>query len=68
MRPRRLLAVGALVAGWALGAGLLRRSARGRERVELYFDDGSLVSLRQGAPEAELLLLYARELLAAARA
>jgi hypothetical protein len=69
MRLRRLLAVAAWLAGSALGAVLLRRRmARGRDRVELYFEDGSLVSLAEGSPEAELLLLHARELLAGARA
>jgi hypothetical protein len=69
MRLRRLLAFAAWLAGSALGAVLLRRRmARGRERVELYFEDGSLVSLTEGSPDAELLLFHARELLAGARA
>jgi hypothetical protein len=69
MRPRRLLALAAALLGSTLGAVLLRRRARrGRARVDLYFDDGSLVSLTSGAPEAERLLLHARELLAASRA
>jgi hypothetical protein len=66
MRARRALALGAAV-GSAAGAVLLRRRARSRDRLELYFDDGSLVTLAQGTPEAEPLLLHARELLAAAR-
>jgi hypothetical protein len=67
MRGRRALAVGAAL-GSAAGAVLLRRRARSRDRVELYFEDGSLVTLAQGAPEAERLLFHARELLSAARA
>jgi len=68
MRPRRLLAVAGAALGSAVGAVLLRRrAARGRDRVDLYFADGSLVPLTQGTPEAERLLLHARELLAAAR-
>jgi hypothetical protein len=66
MRARRALALGAAV-GSAAGAVLLRRRARSRDRLELYFDDGSLVTLAHGTPEAEPLLLHARELLAAAR-
>ena len=67
MRARRALAVGAAL-GSAIGAVVLRRRAgRSRDRVELYFEDGSLVTLAQGAAEAEPLLLHARELLAAAR-
>jgi hypothetical protein len=66
MRARRALAVGAAL-GSAAGAVLLRRRARSRDRVELYFEDGSLVTLAEGTPEAEPLLLHARELLAATR-
>jgi hypothetical protein len=66
MRGRKALAVGAAI-GSAAAAIVLRRRARGRERVELYFDDGSLVTVVQGEPEAERLLTQARALLAAAR-
>ena len=38
-----------------------------RERVDLYAEDGSMVSLAEGSPEAERLLPLARELLAARR-
>jgi hypothetical protein len=68
MRTRRALAVAGAAIGSAAGAVLLRRrAARSRDRLELYFEDGSLVTLAQGAPEAEPLLLHARELLAATR-
>ena len=66
MRAGKALAVGAVV-GSAAGAVFLRRRAQSRDRVELYFDDGSLVTVGQGEPEAERLLAPARELLAAAR-
>ena len=67
MRARKALAVGAAL-GSAAGAVLLRRrAARSRDRLELYFEDGSLVTLVQGTPEAEALLLHARELLSATR-
>ena len=68
MRTRKALAVAGAAVGSVIGAVVLRRrSARSRDRVELYFDDGSLVTLAQGSPEAVPLLLHARELLAAAR-
>jgi hypothetical protein len=68
MRARSLLTVLGAALGSAAGAVLLRRrTARRRERIELYFDDGSLVALTQGTNEAEPLLVHARELLAAAR-
>ena len=65
---RKLLAVLALVAAWIAGAALLRRtSGPRRERVDLYFDDGSMQSLSDGVPDAARLLPLAREALAAAR-
>ena len=66
MRAARTLALGAVL-GSAAGAVFLRRRGRSRDRVELYFDDGTLVTVGKGQPEAERLLLPARELLAAAR-
>ena len=54
--------------GSAIAAVLFRRrAARSKERVELYFADGTIVSLAEGAPGAERLLQHARELLGAAR-
>jgi hypothetical protein len=58
--------VGAAV-GSAAGAILLRRRSRSRDRVELYFEDGTLVTVAKGDPEGERLLTPARELLGAAR-
>jgi hypothetical protein len=68
MRSRSFLTGFLLAAGSAAGTVLYRRrAARRRERVELYFGDGSMVSLTEGSPEADRLLVHARELLAAAR-
>ena len=39
---------------------LARRRDAGRERVHLYYDDGSMVTLERGAPESERLLAIAR--------
>jgi hypothetical protein len=66
---RRLLALGGL-AGFALAlASFIRRgSARRRERVDVYYDDGSMVSLPDGSPESERLLALGRDALRAARA
>lgn len=61
---RKLLALAALVAGWAVGIALLRRTAGARrERVDLYYEDGSLVSLND--VEGAALLEIAREALRA---
>ncbi|MGZ4256833.1 MAG: hypothetical protein ACXVRE_03620 [Gaiellaceae bacterium] len=68
MRGRSFVTGLVVAAGSAAGAiALGRRAARRRERVELYFGDGTLVTLAAGSPEAERLLARARELLAAAR-
>jgi len=65
---RRLLGLGVLV-GFALAvASFVRRGAsRRRERVDLYYDDGSMVSLVDGSPESERLLALGRDALRAAR-
>jgi hypothetical protein len=66
MKAARVIGLGVAL-GSAGGAIFLRRRARSRDRVELYFDDGTLVSFGKGEPEAERLLSPARELLGAAR-
>ncbi len=68
MRGRSFLTGFLLTAGSAAGAVLYRRRAgRRRERAELYFGDGTMVSLADGSPGADRLLTHARELLASAR-
>lgn len=63
---RRLLALG--VAGAAAGIALWRkRGGAPAERVDLHFEDGSMVSLPAGSKDAERLLRLARDVLAAAR-
>jgi hypothetical protein len=65
---RKLIALLALLAGWAAGMALLRRASGGRrERVDLYFEDGSMQSLSDGSSEAARLLPLAHEALRAAR-
>ena len=65
---RRLLTL-AGVAGAVLAAlAFFRRGASRRERVDLYFDDGSMLSLSVGSPDAQRLLPLAREILETARA
>ena len=55
---RKLLALLVLVGGPLLYL-IHRRDAR-RERVHLYYDDGSMVTLEPSAPQAERLLALAR--------
>jgi hypothetical protein len=64
MARNRLLAGLVLAAGAAAAAtAYRRRAARRRERVDLYADDGAMVSVTDGAPEAARLLAIARELI-----
>jgi hypothetical protein len=66
MGRRKLLALGFAV-GSLLGIGLYARRGQGSsERIDLYFADGSLVSLHSDSPEAAPLLLHARDALRAA--
>ena len=67
MPRHRVLTGMLLVAGSIAGAVLLRRRvAQRRERVDLYFDDGSMLSLVEGTGDAERLLPLARDVLRAA--
>ena len=66
MGRRSLFALG-LAAGSLLGIGLYARRGRARERIDLYFADGSMSSLDGGSPEANRLLAQARDGLRAAR-
>jgi hypothetical protein len=63
---RSLFALG-LAAGSLLGIGLYARRGRARERIDLYFADGSMSSLDDGSPGATRLLAQARNGLRAAR-
>jgi hypothetical protein len=56
-----------LAGGMLAGAAFIRRRSVRRERVDLYYDDGSMVSLSNGSPDAERLLPLAREILRKSR-
>ena len=66
MRRSATAAVGAAV-GMFVGAAFLRRRTMQRERVDLYYEDGSMLSLANGSPEAERLLPLARDILRRSR-
>jgi hypothetical protein len=67
--PRRKVVTGvALALGSLVGTvAFRRRSARRRDRVDVYFEDGSMVSLADGSPEASTVLPLARRALETAR-
>jgi hypothetical protein len=60
------------IAALAVAGGALlvwrRRSGKRAEKVDLYYDDGSMVTLAAGSDEGDRLLPLARRVLAAARA
>lgn len=60
-----LLSLAALAAGAVIVAR--RRFVRNRERVDVYYEDGSMASYEEGSADAERLLPLAREALNAAR-
>jgi hypothetical protein len=61
-------ALAGFVTGVVAGAIAHQRSAGSqRERLELYFDDGSFVTLADGSPDAARLLPLAHQVLIATR-
>ncbi len=59
-----LVAVGAALVGVAL---VVRRLVfRRRERVDLYYEDGAMLSFQEGSPQGERLLSLAHDALRAA--
>ena len=65
---RRLLALFGFATGIFAGSVVYRRSfARRPEKIDVYFDDGSMVSFLDGSSEADALLPLAHDALAAVR-
>ena len=65
---RRFLALVGFATGIFAGTVVYRRSfARRPERVDVYLDDGSMVSFVDGSSEADTLLPIAHDALAATR-
>jgi hypothetical protein len=60
--PRRKVVAGLTLVGSIAGAILVRRRARRRDRIDVYFEDGSMISLGDGADGATILPL-ARQIL-----
>jgi hypothetical protein len=64
---RRLLALAGFASGVLAGTAAYRRwFGESRERLDVYFDDGSFVTFGAGSPEAARLLPLARQVLVAA--
>jgi hypothetical protein len=69
MARRKLVIPVVIGAGSFLGTVLYRRrTVHNRTRLDVYFDDGSMVSLAAGSPDADRLMPHADDVLAASRA
>jgi hypothetical protein len=66
MRRSAAAALG-IVGGVLAGAAFIRRQVAQRDRVDLYFEDGSMLSLTNGSPGTERLLPLAREIILKSR-
>jgi hypothetical protein len=64
---RSVAAALGVVGGMLAGAALIRRQAANRERADLYFEDGSMLSLTNGSPGADRLVPLAREIIRGVR-
>jgi hypothetical protein len=65
---RRLVALAGFVSGALAGTAAYRRwFGTSRERLDVYFDDGSFITFGGGSAEAARLLPLARRVLVAAR-
>lgn len=64
---RKAYALAGFASGVLAGTAAYRRWFGGsRERLDVYFDDGSFVTFGAGSPEADRLLPLARQILVAA--
>lgn len=64
---RRLVGFAGFLAGALVVAAFFRRGVeRRRERIDLYFADGSMLSLSDGSADGQRLLPLARDVLRAA--
>jgi hypothetical protein len=64
---RSAAAVLGVLGGVLAGAAFIRRQTAQRERADLYFEDGSMLSLADGSSGAERLLPLARRVISHAR-
>jgi hypothetical protein len=56
-----------ILAGLFIGAAFIRRRTAHAERADLYFEDGSMLSLSDGSPGAARLLPLARQIISQSR-
>ena len=64
---RSVAAILGILGGLLAGAAFIRRQAAQRERVDLYFEDGSMISIENGTADAQRLFPLARDVLRSSR-
>ena len=64
---RSVAAIVGVATGMLVGAAFIRRRTGNAERADLYFEDGSMLSLSNGSPGADRLIPLARKLVGEAR-
>jgi len=64
---RSAAAVFGVAIGTLVGAAFFRRRTAHAERADLYFEDGSMLSLSNGSPGADRLIPLARQIIGQAR-
>ena len=64
---RSASAILGIAIGMLIGAAFIRRRTAHAERADLYFEDGSMLSLADGSPGADRLLPLARSIIGRAR-
>jgi hypothetical protein len=64
---RSAAAIVGVATGMLLGAAFIRRRAVNAERADLYFEDGSMLSLSNGSPGADRLIPLARQVIGQTR-
>jgi hypothetical protein len=60
---RSMAALLGLLGGLLVGAAFIRRRAANSERADLYYEDGSMISITNGSADAERLFPLAREVI-----
>ena len=64
---RSAAAIFGVLGGLFIGAAFVRRRTAHVERADLYFEDGSMLSLTNGSPGAERLMPLARQVISRVR-
>ena len=64
---RSTAAIVGVATGMLIGAAFVRRRAVNAERADLYFEDGSMLSLSDGSPGADRLIPLARRIISETR-